>query len=794
MAVLLAQSLENYLVAPSVLLETSIISGAKDLEEEDELVSFLLWFFECIQIEIQTRIASEFQSRLASFADIMKEVRPLCPSLTRLLELLKEKDENFGLEIDAIVLDAFSYLGKEFDKFLKLISLLDVRDDIGGGRMSEKLGSCFALVVEQYGHVIQPLLFLFLERQFVLFTITASINYPEIESLMPDFRSVLSILNKLGICLPLTQLTSLVIDSFLSLILREESNLHSLQHDVILDNSHLEVFERNSNEIAFDSDSRHSVFAWIDLLDQLSSQSYFKYLVKIMKCTLIPYLNFFYRKESVIEIQLPIFALCLDKFNLSYSSRLFEIIRDNETVLLKDLHLCLMHAYPASMQRAASLLSTAVNTRLLQPGATTQDIITQYLSLLSSLRILDPSGVMLQIISTPIIKYLNKRVDTVRCVSFLFYATLLYKHALQMHVEVGTFVGISQDALQFFDSLPAFSHSLLLGTASAAEQLGSTSMHSITFHWQPEPCHKPTMLPKTPFTQTVDYLAELCFLLKGYQDIDLNSSFKTLLGDYKNMLAHRLLFSPFFDSDTEWALLELIKLRFGDNLVGLVPCEVMLKDMNETRRTQSNIYQACKKIDTRLPSFGWKESPIVRKALRFSLGPETPIHVQAAGNRSPMLSSPPNFITLPNSSARSKRVLEPRFLVDAEKDVSLCGVFRIEPSSGEEMLQEGVLGSAIISAEFWPVFSCMELEVKEDEEDELDDEQVINFEDGDAKRISLDWKQRHLPAIKGIFEVKGAAPAGGFQSRCGVLPHEIAQFHHVPNLIRYAMVEFSRLV
>lgn len=53
--------------------------------------------------------------------------------------------------------------------------------------------------------------------------------------------------------------------------------------------------------------------------------------------------------------------------------------------------------------------------RLLHPGAETKDLITQYISTIRCLRILDPQGVLLHKIADPIRKHLRDRSDTIKC-------------------------------------------------------------------------------------------------------------------------------------------------------------------------------------------------------------------------------------------------------------------------------------------------------------------------------------------------------------------------------------------
>lgn len=61
-------------------------------------------------------------------------------------------------------------------------------------------------------------------------------------------------------------------------------------------------------------------------------------------------------------------------------------------------------------------LKQALQTRLLHPGVSTPDILTAYVAAIRSLRVLDPSGVLLDIVTQPIHQYLRSRDDTVRCV------------------------------------------------------------------------------------------------------------------------------------------------------------------------------------------------------------------------------------------------------------------------------------------------------------------------------------------------------------------------------------------
>lgn len=61
-----------------------------------------------------------------------------------------------------------------------------------------------------------------------------------------------------------------------------------------------------------------------------------------------------------------------------------------------------------------SKLQKALETRLLHPGVSTPDILTAYVAAIRSLRELDPSGVLLDLVTQPVHQYLRSREDTVR--------------------------------------------------------------------------------------------------------------------------------------------------------------------------------------------------------------------------------------------------------------------------------------------------------------------------------------------------------------------------------------------
>ena len=98
------------------------------------------------------------------------------------------------------------------------------------------------------------------------------------------------------------------------------------------------------------------------------------------------------------------------------TSEFFDVIVDFPDSLpaVDDLRRCLrrttLHA------QLTNSLRGALRRRLLIAGAPTADIIDTYRLAIRALSALDPSGVVLNVVSAPLKEYLRERKDTIRCV------------------------------------------------------------------------------------------------------------------------------------------------------------------------------------------------------------------------------------------------------------------------------------------------------------------------------------------------------------------------------------------
>ncbi|EIN12815.1 ubiquitin-protein ligase [Punctularia strigosozonata HHB-11173 SS5] len=227
------------------------------------------------------------------------------------------------------------------------------------------------------------------------------------------------------------------------------------------------------------------------------------------------------------------------------TSEIFDIIVDypDSVPALGDLKECLLRVD----QRAqlVQALRKANKKRLLHPGADTRDILTQYVSTIRCLRIIDPPGVLLFKVADPIRRYLRERPDTIRCI-------------------VASLVGddSSGDSLVDSDEPP--------GPLQQAVAEDYTDPN-----WEPDPIDAG---PDFRANKPSDIISTL---------VSIYPSHDLFVKELQILLAQRLLNIKDGNFVNERRNIELLKVRFGE--APLQVCEVMLKDMTDSRRTDEHI-------------------------------------------------------------------------------------------------------------------------------------------------------------------------------------------------------------
>ncbi|AWP19370.1 putative anaphase-promoting complex subunit 2 [Scophthalmus maximus] len=230
---------------------------------------------------------------------------------------------------------------------------------------------------------------------------------------------------------------------------------------------------------------------------------------------------------------------------------LFSIIRDfpESKAAIEDLKFCLDRTN--QRQQLLTSLKSAFESRLLHPGVHTSDILTVYISAIKALRELDPSMVILQVACQPIRKYLRTREDTVRQIV----------------------AGLTGDA----EGCTDLASELSRGDPVTLEMQDSDEEGNDPEDWTPDPTD--AVPDKMGSKRRSSDIISLLVSIYGSKDI--------FIDEYRAVLADRLLHQLNYNTAREIRNVELLKLRFGESHMHY--CEVMLKDMADSRRINGNI-------------------------------------------------------------------------------------------------------------------------------------------------------------------------------------------------------------
>merc|ERR1719187_2847175 len=216
---------------------------------------------------------------------------------------------------------------------------------------------------------------------------------------------------------------------------------------------------------------------------------------------------------------------------------------------LEDLRECLTHTDLRS--HLTSSLRQVLDNKLLHPGVNTADILTAYIAAIRALRVLDGSGVVLELVCSNVRRYLKTREDTVRCI-----VQSLIDEATELTEELTKSAGLQLE------------HSF----QEDAEILEDWQ------NWQPDPVDAPPG-GSHHGRRSADIISML---------VNIYGSKELFVNEYRSLLSNRLLSNRSYDTDKEIRYLELLKLRFGD--VPLHQCEVMLKDIGDSKRINSLLH------------------------------------------------------------------------------------------------------------------------------------------------------------------------------------------------------------
>ena len=213
---------------------------------------------------------------------------------------------------------------------------------------------------------------------------------------------------------------------------------------------------------------------------------------------------------------------------------------------------------PSSRTYLTTTFSSIVSYRLLQPGASTTEILQVYISIIRAFTLLDPKGVLLDRVARPIRRYLRERDDTVTIV-------------------VGGLLAAPEDESSNGDVLLELAVEMNKGaTAKGEDETDDGDLDYDDMSWMPDPVDAG---PEYKKSKNSDVIGSL---------ISLFESKDVFVKEFQNILGERLLKKE-YEFDREIRVLELLKLRFGE--AALQACEVMLRDILDSRRVDSFIHR-----------------------------------------------------------------------------------------------------------------------------------------------------------------------------------------------------------
>lgn len=240
-------------------------------------------------------------------------------------------------------------------------------------------------------------------------------------------------------------------------------------------------------------------------------------------------------------------------------AHMFEIIIEfpNSEAAIQDLKMSLDQSTSSEFRlNLINSVKLALVESLLHPGVNTYDIITAYISAIKALRALDPTGLILQMVTEPVRKYLKSRDDTVRCI-----VTALTDEDNDSELN-----------REMIKSSEAKNGAIVMNLPDEGEKCTAENWEE----WNPDPIKLSASMKSNRFSDPISILVNI------YETKDL------FVEEYQKLLSQRLLNK--YDEcnlDTELRNLELLTKRFSD--CELHRCEVMLKDVQTSKRINKRI-------------------------------------------------------------------------------------------------------------------------------------------------------------------------------------------------------------
>lgn len=229
---------------------------------------------------------------------------------------------------------------------------------------------------------------------------------------------------------------------------------------------------------------------------------------------------------EVVSMRERLLTCLYETYTKTRIEQLFEIIIEfpESQPALEDLRDCLAQTEGLRTLLTSSLRQV-LDAKLLHPGVNTADILTAYIAAIRALRVLDNSGVVLELVCSNVRRYLKTREDTVRCI-----VQSLIDEATELTEELTKSAGLQLE------------HSF----QEDAEVLEDWQ------NWQPDPVDAPPG-GSHHGRRSADIISML---------VNIYGSKELFVNEYRSLLSNRLLAQRSYDTDKEIRYLELLKLRY----------------------------------------------------------------------------------------------------------------------------------------------------------------------------------------------------------------------------------------
>ncbi|KAL5720693.1 anaphase-promoting complex subunit 2 [Ranunculus cassubicifolius] len=270
--------------------------------------------------------------------------------------------------------------------------------------------------------------------------------------------------------------------------------------------------------------------------------------------------------EELVRWQLRLDYFAYETLQDLRIAKLFEIIVDypDSSPAIEDLKQCL--TYTGQHSKLVESFKSSLRYRLLTAGASTNDILHQYVSTIKALRAIDPTGVFLEAVGEPIREYLKGRKDTRKCI-----VSMLTDGPGGNPNEPGNTMDNLLEELNKDEENQ--------GNVSCDDNFNTDEKQA----WLNAECWEPDPVEADPLK---DNWTRRKFDMLG-MIVGIIGSKDQLVSEYRVMLAEKLLNKSGYDIDSEIRTLELLKIHFGESSMQM--CEVMLNDIINSKRVNTNI-------------------------------------------------------------------------------------------------------------------------------------------------------------------------------------------------------------